>query len=337
MRKHYNILVFDGSYFLYRNQCIGKTKFGPNELATSLIQTIVKLVRESGITFDVGFLAFDKKPYHRTKLLGGRYKDNRSEFTSKDIALIEGKLRSSNLNEDERLRLESEKSRMESALTQLKIRIQAQELLLNLRYFGVTVLRYPGWEADDLARLVVDLYGSSNSILLLSIDSDWTGMVSDNVDYLRVRHKGKDFYNVDSVKSTPYYQEMVDYGIEDMGLEFYLQVLESMGVGHNNMRKCWDDSFPITISEIMANWDDLEVLKDDFNFDINTFKSQLNTFDIKEFPDYVKVRNSIKSLNYELKTLDDFESLFLYRGIIINKYYYKSLYERIHNYSLLQL
>ena len=60
MKSHYNIILFDGSFFLYRNQAVYRDAT-PSKLAASFIQSVVKLVRESNITFDVGFLAFDKE------------------------------------------------------------------------------------------------------------------------------------------------------------------------------------------------------------------------------------------------------------------------------------
>lgn len=337
MRSHYNIILFDGSYFLFRNQSIGHGCMNESKLAGSFMQSVIKLVRESPFTFDVGFLAFDTKPYHRTKILEGKYKDSREEFTDEDIRKINEDIEKA--EGDEKVKLENWKSHMLEALKQLDIRHKAIGILGNLNKFGLTSLRYPGYEADDLARIIVSLYGNEYSILLLSIDSDWAGLVSENVDYLRVRHRGvKDFYNLESLKEYSEFIRMKDEGMEEMGLEWYLQVMESMGIGHNDMRKCWSDNHPITISEIISYWDDLDQLKDDFEFDVDTFRRQLSTFDVKSFPDYNEVINDIKNLNYELGSKGDFNSKFIYElctGINFN-YYYK-LYERICNYGLLQI
>ena len=308
-----------------------------SKLAGSFMQSVIKLVRESPFTFDVGFLAFDTKPYHRTKILEGKYKDSREEFTDEDIEKITEDIEKA--EGDEKVKLENWKSHMLESLKQLDIRHKAIDILSNLNKFGLTSLRYPGYEADDLARIIVSLYGDKYSILLLSIDSDWAGLVSENVDYLRVRHRGiKDFYNLESLKGYSEFIRMKDEGMEEMGLEWYLQVMESMGIGHNDMRKCWSDKHPITISEIISYWDDLDQLRDDFEFDVDTFRRQLSTFDVKSFPDYGEVTDNIKNLKYELGSKGDFNSKFIYElctGINFN-YYYK-LYERICNYSLLQI
>jgi hypothetical protein len=222
---------------------------------------------------------------------------------------------------------------------QLGIRTTAIDYLSNLDKYGLTTLSYAGYEADDMARIITSTYSDKYSILLVSIDSDWVGMVGENVDYLRVRHYNKkDFYNVESVKSYPDYILMRDDGLEDMGLEWYLQILEAMGVGHNDMRRCWSPDRPVTIGEVVAEWEDLSRLKDLYGFDAETFERQVRTFDIKKFPDYDEVVNDIKHINYNLEDKSTFNGKFIYElctGIWIN--YYKQLYDRICNYSLLQL
>lgn len=337
MRSHYNIILFDASYFLFRNQVVGGGYMNGSRLAGSFIQTATKIVRESDINFDVGFLAFDKKPYHRTNILKGKYKDSRDEFTEEDC--IEMRDRISKSVGEERSKLENMLNHMEHTIKDLKVRIQAIEILRNLSEYGLTTLSYPGYEADDIARIIVDLYSDKYSILLISIDSDWIGMVNKNVDYLRIRHKGViDFYNVDSIKGYHDYVTMRDEGLEEMGLAWYLEILESMGVGHNDMRRCWNPDRPVTIGEIVAEWDDLDNLKDLYGFDVDTFKLQLSTFDFKKFPDYGEVVSSITGLKYNLSNPSSFTSKFVYElgtGIHFNRY--KKLYDHIHNYSLLQL
>lgn len=337
MRSHYNIILFDGSYFLFRNQVIFRGSATANKLAGSLIQTVVKIVRDANITFDVGFLAFDKKPYHRTQILHGKYKDTRDEFTEEDLTKVRNLIDQS--DGDEKVNLENRLHHMEECIKQLNIRHDAIDILSNFGSYGLTTLSYAGYEADDIARIIKELYGDRYSILIVSIDSDWIGLVDENVDYLRVRHKGvKDFYNSDSIKGYPDYVNMRDEGLEEMGLAWYLEIMEAMGVGHNDMRKCWDPAHPITIGEIVANWDDLEQLKDEFNFDVDTFKRQVSTFEFKKFPDYGKVTSDILNKKYNLSTSQGFNGKFIYElctGISFG--YYRRLYDCIRNYSLLQL
>lgn len=341
MRDHYNIILFDSSYFLFRNQSVRRGDLSAPKLAGSFIQSIVKLVRESHITFDVGFLAFDNRPYHRTNILEGKYKDSREDFSQEDIDNINQEI--DQAEGDEKVKLENYRDHMIRNINKLKVRTEAINILRNLGEFGLTVLRYPGYEADDLARIIVDLYGSKYSILLFSIDSDWAGLVSDNVDYLRVRHKGvKDFYNIQTQKGFDSYISMVEDGLEDMGLAWYLEVMEAMGIGHNDMRKCWDPNIPITLGEIMAHWDNLDALMDSHGFDVDTFRLQLSTFDIKSFPDYAEVSNDILNLQYNLvdpsQVKSKFNSKFIFELVTgINYNYYRKLYESIRNYSLLQL
>lgn len=337
MRDHYNIILFDGSYFLYRNQSIGRGNLSPHKLAGSFIQSVVKLVRESGITFDVGFLAFDKKPYHRTEILKGKYKDSREDFSEIDVAVQEDIVKKS--YGDELVKAKALLEHMKETRKQLKIRLDAIEILKNLDKFGLTTLSYAGYEADDIARIITSVYSDKYSILLVSIDSDWVGLVNDNVDYLRCRHNNKkDFYNIETIKGYPDYISMRDDGLEEMGLAWYLQILEAMGVGHNDMRRCWMSERPVTIGEVVAEWEDLTKLRDLYGFDAETFMRQVSTFEISKFPDYDKVVESIKHINYKLEDKSQFNSKFIYElctGIWIN--YYKQLYERICNYSLLQL
>lgn len=337
MRSHYNIVLFDASYFLYRNQSVGRGLLTSHKLAGSFIQSVVKLIRESHVTFDVGFLAFDKAPYHRTNILKGKYKDTRDKFTEDDVRSIDIEI--SNSVGEQRDKLLKTKDHMVDCIHQYHVRLGAIDILKNLSDFGLTTLSYKGYEADDIARIIVDLYGDKYSILLVSIDSDWIGMVGDNVDYLRVRHKGiKDFYDSDSVKSYPDYIDMRDAGLEEMGLSWYLEILESMGVGHNDMRKCWNPDIEVTIGDIVANWDNLENLREEYKFDVDTFKRQVSTFSFKDFPDYGEIVSKITSLRYNLHSPTEFNSKFIYElctGIPFK--YYKKLYENIRNYSLLQL
>jgi hypothetical protein len=336
MRDHYNIILVDGSFFLYRNQAIGHGSMSGPKLAGSFMQSITKLVRESSFTFDVGFLAFDKKPYHRTQMLGGKYKDSREEYSDEDIRLITEQI--NNSEGEEKVKLENYKSYMLECIDKLNVRLEAIRILSNLDKFGLTTLSYAGYEADDIARIIVNLYSDKYSILLLSIDSDWAGLVSENVDYLRVRHRGiRDFYDLNTIKSYGDYVKMRDEGLEEMGLAWYLQVQEAMGIGHNDMRRCWDESKPVTIGELIANWDDLENLKDNYNFDVETFWRQFSTFEVNKFPDYGEITAKILSLQYQLEDPSKFNSKFIYElctGVNFN--YYRKLYERVRNYSLLQ-
>jgi hypothetical protein len=333
MRSHYNIILWDGSYFLYRNQSIGRGKLSVNGLAKSLIQSLVKLVRDSPYTFDTAFLCFDKKPYWRTRQLGGKYKDSRECYTDEDI--INERKHVDTLIGEERNKAEKWLAHMIQSKHDLDVRTEAIKLLKKaLPTCGIQVLLYPGYEADDLARIVRELYSDKYSILLMSIDSDWLGMVSHNVDFLRCRHHNIfDFYDTETIKSSPDYIEMKDEGLEEMGIKWYLEIKEAMGVGHNDMRNCVTD--PITIGEIVANWDDLDRLKDLYNFDSDTFKRQINTFDFKKFPDYDKISYNISSIKYDIVSPQNF-NLYQY-GIGINFHYYKSLYDRICNYRLLQV
>ena len=334
MKSHYNIILFDGSFFLYRNQAVNRD-LSPNKLAGSFMQSIVKIVRDFDIYFDVGFLAFDKKPYHRTNILEGRYKDSRESFSYDDIRETESELE--NASVDDKVQIEAKLNHMKSALNQLRNRNEAIKILTNLNNFGLTTLSYPGYEADDLARIISEIYSNKYSILVVSIDSDWIGLVKDNVDYLRILHKGRsEFYDINSVKSYPGYIEMNDLGLDGMELSKYLEIVESIGIGHNDMRNCMGES-NLTISEILANWNNLEKLKD-LGFDSDTFIRQVSSFNFKAFPDYPKIKDKILNLNYELKPLSEFNSKFLYELVTgMNSNYYKKLYEHICNYSMLQM
>lgn len=332
MRKHYDLVLIDGSYFIYRNQSIMRNA-PSNKLTGSVIQTLRKLLRGVA-SFDVGFLAIDYGPYHRTAILNGKYKDNRDKFTQSDIDNVETQLECDSLTEGERVRLINSREHMIDEIRKMNVRLDTVSNLTHLSKFGITTLTYLGWEADDISRLVIDLY-PNKSILLISIDSDWVGNVSDNVDYLRVRHKGVlDFYNTETIKNYVDYVRMENDGLTHLGLRRYLEIMESMGIGHNNMRPCWKD--PIIMPEIIDKWDDLDSLKESHGFDVDTFKLQLSTFDIKSFPDYDKVKDDILNTNLELHPLSEFDMTFLYKlGTGINKQFYKPIYDRIRNYSML--
>lgn len=331
MRNHYDVVLVDGSYFIYRNQSIMRDA-PSNKLTGSVIQTLRKLFSEVP-SFDVGFLAIDSSPYHRTAILNGKYKDNREKFTQEDIDEINSRI-ANEQDESELVRLNNSRNHMLDELRKLDTRLEVISNLRNLDRFGITTLSYLGWEADDMARMIIDLY-PNKSVLLISIDSDWVGNVSENVDYLRVRRKGvMDFYDLDSVKNYVDYKRMVDDKLEYLGLRSYLEIMESMGIGHNNMRACWTN--PIIMPEIIEKWDDLDSLKESHGFDVDTFRLQLSTFDIKSFPDYKKVREEIKNLEFNLASITEFDKLFLYQlGTGINKHYFKLVYDRIRNYSML--
>lgn len=335
MRNHYNIILFDGSYILYRNQSV-KGNCNPYQLAGSFIQTIVKQVRDSSFTFDVGFIAFDKSPYHRFNILHEKYKDSREKFTWDEVYQAKVELSQLDPESDEAKTQKAKIDHMTDSLSRLKNRNEAIEVIKNLDNYGLHTLRYVGWEADDIARLIVDIYSKDYSILLISIDSDWIGMVNENTDFKRIRHKGLvDFYDLSTLKRSGPYIDMVEYGLDDVGIKTYLQIIESIGISHNDMRKCVKDGELFT--EIFPNLGLSETDRSD-KFDYDVFLTQLSSFDYKLFPDYPKVLDSIINKTYTKDSLGTFNNIFIYnKPTGINSWYYKKLYDRIRNYSLLQL
>jgi hypothetical protein len=286
--------LVDMSYILYRNAyaaSAGKNAgdYTSGDIIRITIQTLNKVSRDYGITADKFIFIYDKWDknlggYYRTYLLKGLYKDDRkvNYITRHDIEAM--KL---DPNVTEKQLSDAEKKVYFNEVC----RDAKKTMIRELRNFGLPSVGIEGWEADDLiwlsSGLLYDDSGNQNikSNVIITKDSDIQYSLTPQMDYFRIPTSGSipEVITYDTM-----YNTIPDSLKGKLSLYKYRAYLESLGDGHNNMRKTKKtgaNSEAAILHILDGDYSDIE--------DIEGFKTHLRTFNIGEFPRLEEAKKAV--------------------------------------------
>ena len=300
----YEYAIWDLSYVMQRNMFgVSKDKkpgeYTAGDLIKSCIYTFNKVQRDFGITAEKHVLVLDRwdgdKGYVTTQILGGAYKDNRGDIDSEkgkskplDTYMTREKFEQMKLDPDvsqEDLALAYEK------LYKNEVRFDAKwGMVKDLKNFGLPSIGVPGWEFDNIAYLAsMLLYGEGRKhSVIITQDSDLTYALSPTMDFFKIPKSGQD---PEIITYDQMWNTIPDSLKSRMSLYNYKSYMDSLGLGHNQMRKTKRDyADPVrTIEKILdGDFSDVE--------DIDLFKLQLSTFDIGNYPRFEEARRNITDL-----------------------------------------
>lgn len=194
MANEYKYLAFDAQYYLRRNWSVIKNNEGFNkyELISSFLWTLIKTYKAHPA--DKILLLFDKRPYKKQQVIN-EYKADR-KLVLEEVETLKDKLLKAQTDE-ERAAIQKQLDEEErEAKLFMEMGAAKYEILSNFHKFGLVSLNIPGYEADDLARLLSLIATErKEKILLVSGDSDWNCMITPYTDVWRNRSKNAEFSN----------------------------------------------------------------------------------------------------------------------------------------------
>ena len=281
----YKYALIDMSYILYRNafaassgKNVGEYTYG--DIIRITIQTLNKVSRDYGITADKFIFIYDKWDkvlggYYRTYLLKGLYKDDRkvNYVTEEDVE----RMKNDPTVPKEKI-IEAEKK----CYFNRTCREAKKTMIRELKNFGLPSIGVEGWEADDLiwlsSGLLYDETGDPNikSNVIITKDSDIQYSLTPQMDYFRIPTSGS---TPEIITYDMMYDKIPDSLKGRLSLYNYRAYLESLGDGHNNMRKTKKNGVPseeAILHVLDGDYSDIE--------DVEGFKVHLKTFNISEFP-----------------------------------------------------
>lgn len=323
MRTNYAFAVVDLSYLLQRNlfACSRGRRIGEftaGDVVKMTIQTLNKIPRDYGFDISKYILVADKwaadyDGYYRHQILGGLYKTSRSWMTSERLKELED---NPETTEEEIL-----KAKLDLYINEVKI--EAKDILrTELKSFGAPCIWQEGWEFDDCAYLFACLWYNSSDprkSVIITKDSDLQYSINPKVDYFRLP----------AAKSQPEiitYDQMyykIPENLRKLGVSLYdyKSYLESLGLGHNDMRRTlkFGADFSKAVEEIIAG--DFSSVEDP-----ETFRIQYSTFDIFKFPGLSEIWGKLTEDIYKighLGTIEEFHAFCDTHNIkgITDKYY----------------
>ena len=318
----YKYGFIDLSYILMRNvfaAARGKKigEFGPNDVIKMTIQTLNKMSRDHGISVDKYIFIRDQwsreyQGYYRTHLLRGLYKDTREYITKEKIHEME--------NDPNVTPEELEEAKLKCYINEVKT--ESKRIIINgLKDFGVPCIGVEGFEFDDIAYIAAAMLYSIDDkpSVIITKDSDLTYSLTPKMDYFRIPTGG-------SLPQIITYNEMYDKipdEIKNRGvnLYYYKAYLDSLGEGHNDMRKTKKDYLDPT--NVI-----LQILDGDYSglADYEVFLKQFDTFRVENFPKFDEVQRIIANdLNKvgklgSLSEFKDFCNAYEFTGIS-DRYY----------------
>lgn len=314
----YKIGIVDFSYLLSRN-CFAASRGGigtynEGDIMRITLQTLNKCSRDYGITVDKWVMIYDKWDknlggYYRTWLLRdhAEYKGDRVYMTDEEV---ENMIASGNYTD-----AEIQKARGEAYMNSVKYKAK-WGMISDFGKIGVPCFGLEGWEYDDLAWLISCMTvkpGEKKSVIITK-DSDLLYSLSPSTDYFKLPTGG-------SSPQVITYDEMYDTipeQIKNRGVSLYQykSFLDSIGVGHNNMKKSKKGG----LNEDEVNNLILSILDGDLTglSDPELFKAQMNTFDLSHFPKLDEAKSFVtdKLLSFgSLGTYEDYRELAKKHGV----------------------
>ena len=308
MNNKFKSALVDLSMVLYKNSwMISKDKkpgeYTAGEIIQMTIWTLNKFARDFGVTADKYAFVADKwdpewNGYYTTYLLNGAYKDGRG-----DIEDAKGKADplSTYMTRDKYEAMQKDPSvtpkQLEEAYSKLYLNETKQKAKFALMYelgkFGVPSLFVPGYEADNLmyiaSMMLYDPDPNAKPSVMITKDSDISYCTSPKMLQFKmpIGKSQPEFITYEKM-----YSEMPQE-IKDLGISLYQykSYLDSMGDGHNGMRKTRKDyANPTTVIQHLMTGD-----FSDFD-DFELFKKQVETFDVSKYPRFEEAKRQITDI-----------------------------------------
>lgn len=338
VNNRFKYAIIDLSMLLYRNSwVISKDKepgeYSAGEIIQMTIWSLNKFARDYGINADKYVFAVDKwdptwNGYYTTYLLGGAYKDSRG-----DIEDAKGKADplSTYMTREKYEALKADPSITPEILKEAEKKLYFNEtkqkakfaLMYELGNFGVPSIYLPGYEADNLmylaSMLLYDPNPQEKPSILITKDSDISYCTSPKMLQFKmpVGRNQPEFITYEDM-----YNSMPDE-IKNMGMSLYTykSFLDSLGEGHNGMRKSKKDrvnAVQAIQNIVKGDYSDLE--------DVDLFKRQMESFSIEKYPRFEEAKRQITDIlpnAGKLGSLEDFHKFCKKYGIdrISDRYY----------------
>lgn len=326
---NYTFAVVDLSYLLQRNlfACSKGRRTGTffaSDVVKMTIQTLNKIPRDYGLNISKYIFLADKwaaeyNGYYRHHILRGIYKTSRTWMTPEKLKEIE--------ENPESTEKEIKTARFELYCNDVKQ--EAKEILkTELRRFGVPCIWQEGWEFDDCAYLFACLWYNNpdpRKSVIITKDSDLKYSTNPKVDYFRLPAAGSQPEIIDYNKM--YYE--IPERLRNLGVSLYdyKSYLESLGLGHNDMKRT---KVPRANTELTIE----KIISGDFSLvtDPELFKLQFSTFDISKFPGLQEIMGKLTKDIYtigHLGSIEEFHEFCKARKIRgISDAYYNSFISR---------
>lgn len=304
MITRYEYAFWDISYVMQRNM-FGVTKdkkageYTAGDLIKSCIYTFNKVQRDFGVTAEKHVLVLDRwdgdKGYVTTQILGGAYKDSRGDI---DDAKGKAKPLDTYMTQEkyDAMKQDPDVSQEELAeafekLYKNKVRFDAKwGMVKDLKNFGFPSLGVPGWEFDNLAYLASMMLYQENRkpSVIITQDSDLTYALSPCMEFFKIPKSGQ---TPEIITYNQMYATIPESLRSRMSLYNYKSYLDSLGMGHNSLRKTKKDyADPVRAIEkiLEGDYSDVE--------DVDLFKLQLSTFNIGAYPRLEEAKRNITDL-----------------------------------------
>lgn len=332
MNNKYKYALVDMSYLLYRNIfAVSRGKqpgeYTEGDVIRCTLQTLNKLSKTWGITCDKIIMIYDKWDpqlggYYTTHLLKGAYKDSRG-----DIEEAKGKADPLNtyMTKEKFEALKADPNTTEDILKKAEEKLYFNDvkyrakwgMVKDLKNFGVPSVGVDGWEFDNLAWLASGLlYGMEDKpSIIITKDTDLQYSLTPKMDYFKLPTKGS---SPEIITYQDMYNTIPDVLRDKLSLYEYKSYLDSIGEGHNGMRKTRKARTNPT--EVIQ-----EVLKGDYSniSDIDLFNRQLESFDLSKFPrlnEAKRIVTELFSVTGRLGTLNEFNEFRKRYGMKENDY-----------------
>ena len=280
----FSLILTRSLFVISKGKDIGEYTAG--ELIRTCIWTINKVLRDYGISARKVILVYDKWDesiggYYTSYLLGGQYKDTRHYM---DETIFEGMKNDPAVSPDD-----LKKAAWELYQNQVK-QTAKYTMISELPRFGIGMLGRSGWEADNWAYLLsCELYGKTDlPSLFVTKDSDWMYCLSPATQLFRLPGKNEEprIITYDEM----YYSIPESIRNAGIGLYQYLSLKDSLGYGHNDLRKTVKPrvkSEKVILEVLSGNYENLT--------DLELFEKQYKTFDIFSYPGIDEARDMINN------------------------------------------
>lgn len=333
----YRYCFVDTSYLVRRNGWVvskGKTpgEYNYLDIVKMSIQTVNKMARDYGVTADKFIFVFDAwsreyEGYYRSWLI----KDIIEYKGSRTFETVEGlkELEASGASEAE-LRYYADRL---YANQQIK---DAKKMLMSMGPIGIPSISVESFEFDDLVYMAgVLMVREDKPSVILTKDSDLQYCTTPGLDYFKMPVSGSDPEFItyqemwdrvpDDLKESLIARSIPDYG---SALYYYKALLDSLGEGHNDLKKTKRPrkNANRVLHEILVddNWDNV--------VDKDAFLRQLESFKVFEFPKAFEAYQAICSIPQcgHYASTQEFENFCQATGLQgISSEYYQTFLNRL--------